>query len=123
MKNNKPRTIDEFFIEKYNKLEEENQELKRKIEKLEFLNIDIANAEQVANEKYYELVNRLKEDYRIALQKCSSLNGITYYISIDGSWIWKNTQKEKYEYYKNVFDLKEEGEEYNEQRCSENNQA
>ena len=122
MENNKPKTIDEFFIEKYQKLEEDNNRLKSNVE---FLKVLVKTQEEETESwknTYYELVERLKEDYRIEIERASTLSGETHYISINGVWIWKSSQKEKYEYYKNVFNLKEKGEE-DEQKCSENNQA
>lgn len=115
MGNNKPKTIEEFFVEKYQKLEEENKVLEERQEKLLEINNNLGDERDEWKNKYNELVERLREDYRIRLESCSSINGITYYINIDGSWIWKNAQKEKYQYYKNVFNLKEEGEKDNEQ--------
>ena len=108
MENNKPRTIDEFFIEKYNKLEEENKRLTESNETLS------------KNCYFYEeVIKNIKKDFEINV-KNYAYN--TRYIRFNGS-VWSNTEEEKYEYYKTVFNLKEEGEEENEQRCSENNQA
>ena len=108
MENNKPRTMEELFIEKYQKLEEENKDLKAKAEMYE--------------QRCDELENTLEQvgkDFGIYLSEYADGSK---YIGFSSS-IWNNTRKKEYQYYKKMFKLKEKGEEDNEQRCSENNQA
>lgn len=110
MENNKPRTIEEFFIEKYQKLEEENKVLEESQETLLEINNNLGDERDEWKNKYNELVERLKEDFNIKIKK---LYEDCYYLEFDN--IYSNAYEEKYQYYKNVFNLKEEGEEDNEQ--------
>jgi hypothetical protein len=103
MENNKPRTIDEFFIEKYQKLEEENQRLARDNETLS------------KNCHFYgEMIKNIKKDFEIKLKEYGTE---TKYITFNGS-VWSNTEEEKFDKYLSFFNLEtqiEEGENEDEQ--------
>lgn len=101
MGNNKPRTIDEFFIERYLKLEEENRDLKAKAE--------------MCKKRYDDLKNtfeELGEDFSIRIGEYDSNRN---YITFNGTIFDSKIEKAKYDKYKKLFNLKEEGEEDNEQ--------
>ena len=104
MENNKPRTIDEFFIEKYQKLEEENQDLKQELET--YKAIEKAQDENIEfwKNKYYELIKRIKEDFGFELRYASAFPDEL--IINSKVIIWENSDKEKFEYYKIIFNLK-----------------
>lgn len=121
MENKKPKTIDEFFIEKYEKLEEENKRLEENLEfnykretelikeRDEYRNKLIKERDKW-EEKYYELVERLKEDFKPEISKID--NNETYF-NFRHHFIHENNV-EKDKYYIDLFNLKEEGEEDNE---------
>lgn len=116
MGNTKPRTIDEFFIEKYQKLEEENNDLKQQLEM--YKDLEKAQDENIEfwKNKYYELVNNLKNDFGFILDPYAESECTTQCISVRTSHIWNDFgQEEKYAYYKKLFNLKEEGENEDEQ--------
>ncbi len=106
MANNKPKTIDEFFIEKYQKLEEENEKLKLKLEEKQ-RTIDEYQQEY---EETYNLIEKIKEDFNIQIKK---LYDDCYYLYF--ATRYSNSNEEIYNKYKQLFNLKEEGEENNEQ--------
>lgn len=112
MENKKPKTIDEFFIEKYNKLEEEIEVLKKEQEELLEMNYNLGEERDKWEQKYYELIGRLKEDFVPIIKKASCDDK---YFKLSEIYIWKENEEVKFEYYKNLFNLKEEGEEDNEQ--------
>lgn len=111
MENNKPRTIDEFFIEKYQKLEEENEKLKLKLEEKQ-RTIDEYQQEY---EETYNLIEEMKIDLDI---KIKNLYDDCYYL--DFANIYSNSNEKIYNKYKQLFNLKEEGENEDEE-CSEGN--
>ena len=97
---NKPRTIDEFFIEKYLKLEQENRDLKAKAEMYEKRCDELSNT-----------FEELGEDFSIRIGKYDSNRN---YITFNGTIFDSKIEKAKYDKYKKLFNLKE-GEENNEQ--------
>lgn len=104
-----PKTLEEFAINEIQDLREENESLKQELEMYKKI-------EETQNEnikfwinKYYELVNKLKEDFDIKIKK---LYDECYYFEFNH--IYSNSYEEKYKYYKNLFNLKEEGENNNE---------
>jgi len=105
------RTLDEFFIQKYEKLEEENKVLEERQEKLLEINDNLGDERDEWKNKYYELVNKLKEDLVPEIKKATTNN--QHYIDIRTYKLWED-YPETYEYYKKLFNLKEEGEEENE---------
>lgn len=115
-----PKTLVEFFIEKYEKTEQENKELKIHNDYLIEENLKLNEEILELKNEYRELIKKLKEDFDIKLRR---LDKNTTYVSVDCLYSNIYADKEKYNYYKKLFNLKEEGEEDNEQRCSENNQA
>lgn len=115
-----PKTLEEFFIEKYEKTEQENKELKIHNDYLIEENLKLNEEILELKNEYRELIKKLKEDFDIKLRR---LDKNTTYVSVDCLYSNIYADKEKYNYYKKLFNLKEEGEEDNEQRCSENNQA
>lgn len=110
------KTLEELFIKKYQDLEKENKSLEESLELSYKREAELIQERDKYKNKLIELISRLKEDYRIKIERAASiLSGeTTHYISINGNWVWKNSQKEKYEYYKETFNLKEEGEKENE---------
>ncbi|MBR6515917.1 MAG: hypothetical protein IKT40_03585 [Bacilli bacterium] len=90
------KTLEELFIKKYQDLEKEKKSLEELIQE-----------EDKYKNKFIELVNRLKEDFKIVLKKDCEGNP---FIKAEENYIWATWQEEQYNYYKNIFDLKEEGE-------------
>lgn len=111
MENKKPKTIDEFFIEKYEKLEEEIEVLKKEQEGLFEMNYNLGEERDEYKNKYNGLINKLKKDFNIQLK---DLGNDDKYIYMETLYSNIHVDKEKYEYYKEMFNLKEEGEEDNE---------
>lgn len=111
MENKKPKTIDEFFIEKYERLEEEIEVLKKEQEELLEMNYNLGEERDKWGERYYELVERLKEDFE---PKISTTKDGNVLIEFKHWTHFKEYSKLQYEFYKNLFKLKEEGEEENE---------
>lgn len=111
MENKKPKTIDEFFIEKYERLEEEIEVSKEKQEELLEMNYNLGEERDKWEEKYYELVERLKEDFE---PKISTTKKGDVLIEFKHWTHFKEYSKLQYEFYKNLFNLTEEGEEENE---------
>lgn len=112
MENKKPKTIDEFFIEKYNNLERQIEVLEERQEGLLKINNNLGEERDKWEEKYYELVERLKEDFKIVLRYSNAFEGEK--IITTDIILFEQHEKEKFEYYKNIFNLKEEGEKENE---------
>lgn len=96
----KIKTIDEFFIERYEKLEKENEELRNKNYNLECSNANLTVENNILISQYNELVSNIKKDFEIKLKDTS--------IQTKPLFIWHTD--ENFEYYKNVFNLKEENE-------------
>lgn len=111
MENKKPKTIDEFFIEKYERLEEEIEVLKKEQEGLFEMNYNLGEERDKWEEKYYELVERLKEDFK---PEISTTKKGDVLIEFKHWTHFKEHSRIQYEFYKNLFNLKEEGEEENE---------
>lgn len=104
MENKKPKTIDEFFIEKYEKLEEVNKELMLKLEEKQ----RTIDEYQQTYEETYNLIEEIKKDLHISLEE--SNDDAMPYISFTSNCIWNGFgQEEKFAYYKQAFNLKEEG--------------
>lgn len=103
-----PKTIDEFFIEKYEKLEQENQELKTHNDYLIEENLKLNEENEQYKNKFIELINRLKEDLQ---PKIATIKNGDVLIEFARWTHFKEYSKIQYEFYKNLFDLKEEGEE------------
>ena len=104
MANNKPKTIDEFFIQKYEELERENEYLTEQKKALE-----------MTVKHFEEIMHNIKKDFVVEL---INDNDGKPYIRSNNSYIWSGFQKEKFEYYKVIFSLtkdKEEGENEDEQ--------
>lgn len=93
----KPRTLEEFFVEKYQQLEEE-------IGKLASNNVALSQKCRV----YENIIEELKEDFKVQLV----ILGDSKYIRFSNT-IWTSHEEEKFNLYKNLFNLKEEGEEEN----------
>lgn len=110
MENKKPKTIDEFFIEKYNNLERQIEVLEERQEGLLKINNNLGEERDKWEEKYYELVERLKEDFE---PKISTTKKGDVLIEFKHWTHFKEYSKLQYEFYKNLFNLKEEGEEEN----------
>lgn len=106
MENNKTRTIEELFVEKYQKLEEDNKRLKTNVEFLKAFVKTQEEETELWKDTYYELVNRLKEDFNPEISKTSSNET---YFKFRHNFIHENN-KEKDKYYIDLFKLKEEGE-------------
>ena len=101
---------DEYVVEELLKLKEENESLKQQLSMYEDLEkVQDENIEYWKN-KYYELVNKLKEEWKLKIQKNSYDDMEEIYFS---SFTVYNGygKEEKYEYYKNLFNLKENNEE------------
>ena len=107
MENNKPKTIDEFFIEKYEKLETEIEELKEVLEVNYKREGELIQERDEWKSKYYEIIRRLKEDFKPEIWE---IDGGETYFRFRDSYIRKNN-KEKDKYYINLFNLTEENEE------------
>ena len=104
MENNKPRTIDDFFIERFLKLEEENRQLQLKLEEKQ-RTIDEYQQEY---EETYNLIEKIKEDFEFEL--CFSKTIPSEVVIYSANMVFESIDKEKFEYYKQVFNLKEKGE-------------
>lgn len=111
MENNKPKTIEEFFIEKYERMETENKSLESKVELLETIEKNQSKIIEFWKNKYSELVERLKEDFG---PEISEINSNETYFRFRYGFIQGNNE-EKDKYYIDIFNLKEKGEEDNEQ--------
>lgn len=110
--NGNPKTLEEFAVN-------EILDLRRKNERLEDTNtqlyeISLKQKEEVLEwkSKYNELIKKLKEDFDIKIRR---LDKNTTYVSVDCLYSNIYADKEKYNYYKEFFNLKEEGENEDEQ--------
>lgn len=106
----KQRTLEDFFVEKYKKLEEENKKLEESLELSYKREAELIQERDEYKNRFIESISRLKEDFRVKL-KANSDND--YYIYVSNNYIWALYSKETYEYYKKLFNFKE-GEEENE---------
>lgn len=100
------KTLEEFVIKEIQDLRKENQDLEECVKEGEAVISNLRTKQQHWENKYKELVENLKKDFGITL--LPSVSG-TYYISTN--WVWDNDNKERFEYYKNLFNLKEEKQE------------
>lgn len=112
MESKKSKTIDEFFIEKYERLEEEIEVLKKEQEELFEMNYNLGEERDKWEEKYYELVEKIKKDFKIVLRYSTAYEGEK--IITPDIILFEQHEKEKFDFYKELFNLKEEGEEENE---------
>ncbi len=107
MKENKPKTIDEFFIEKYQKLEKENKQLEESLEINYKREGELIQERDEWKNKYHELVDKLKEDFKPEIWE---IDGKETYFRFRDIFIRENN-KEKDKYYIELFNLTEENEE------------
>ena len=107
-----PKTLEELFVKKYERLEIENKELTRLNDYFIEENSNQKEEIKKLKAKYDELIKQLKEDFDVQFKKDS---GGKPFIKLEHNYIWPEWEEEKYNYYKNLFNLKEEGEEDNEQ--------
>ena len=109
--NEKIKTLEEFAIKEIQDLRAKNICLENQLDVYEEnFAIQEENIEFWKN-SYYKLIENIKEDFMIKLATNSDKEP---YIKCECYYIWPSFSKEKYEYYKNLFNLKEEGEEKNE---------
>lgn len=101
------KTLEELFIKKYQDLEKEKKSLEESLELSYKIEGELIQEKDKYKNKFIELVNRLKEDFKIVLKKDCEGNP---FIKAEENYIWSTWQEEQYNYYKNIFDLKEEGE-------------
>lgn len=102
-----PKTLEEFAIKEIQNLREEIQVLVGRQGKLLEINNNLCDERDEWKNKYYELVNKLKEDLKPEINVAYSGDK---YIKIDTNKLWQD-YPESYEYYKNIFNLKDECEE------------
>ena len=100
------KTLEEFAIKEIQDLRKQKEVLETRQEKLLEINNNLGDERDAYKNKYIELITRLKEDFNFEIKESSIINPI-YYIKNNGNWIWSNTDIEKYEFYKNTFNLKE----------------
>ncbi len=115
MENKTPKTLEEFAIKEIQDLRKENEELKQELsmckglEKAQDENIEFwKNKYNEIYTKYDELISKLKKDFDVKHKKL--YEGV-YFIDLKN--IFSNSNPEQYNFYKDLFNLKEEGEEEN----------
>jgi hypothetical protein len=102
------KTLEELFIKKYQDLEKEKKSLEESLELSYKIEGELIQEKNKYKNKYNELVERLKEDFEIVLKKDCEGNPV---IKVEQNYLWPEWQEEQYNYYKDIFNLKEEGEE------------
>ena len=108
------KTLEEFAINEIQNLRKENQDLKQELENYKAIGKAQEENRKFWENSYYTLIEKIKKDFKIQIEGPNKKP----YIHIENSYIWPSNTKEEYEYYKNLFNLKEEGEEENEQSNS-----
>lgn len=113
----KIKTLEEFAIKEIQDLRKENQELEQQIITDEQIIGELSKEKKQWEEKFINLVKNLINDLNPKLE--TSYDKENHYISLNTKLLWDfEDTKEEYEYYKKLFNLKEEGEEENEQSNS-----
>lgn len=102
------KTLEELFIKKYQDLEKEKKSLEESLELSYKIEGEIIQEKDKYKNKFIELINRLKKDFKIVLKE--DFEGKTF-IKAEENYIWPEWQEEEYNYYKDIFNLKKEGEE------------
>lgn len=112
----KIRTLEEFAIREIEDLRAKNICLENQLDAYEEnFAIQEENIEFWKN-SYYTLIEKIKKDFQVQLKVSLDKEKEPYIYA--QNYIWSSYSKEEYKYYKNVFNLKEEGEEENEQSNS-----
>lgn len=107
------KTLEEFAIKEIQDLRKENQELAQQIITDEQIVGELQKEKKQWEEKYINLVKNLINDLNPKIE--TSCDDENHYISLNTNQLWDfESTKEKYEYYKNLFNLKEPKEETNE---------
>lgn len=110
-----PKTLEEYFIKEFESCKKKNANLVEALRISRTLNFKQNEEIETLKFKYIELINNLKEDFGFELDPYATNECTTQCISVKNSHIWDGYGlEEKFAYYKNLFNLKEEGEEENE---------
>lgn len=109
------KTLEEFAIKEIQDLREENQYLKEELETCKVIEKNLNKNIEFLRDSYYTLIEKIKKDFKVELKVDTDRDP---YIKFENNYIWSSYLEEEYEYYKNVFNLKEKGEEENEQSNS-----
>lgn len=104
---NNAKTLEELFINEFFTLKAKNESLESNIELLEAIEKNQDKSIEFWKNKYYELVERLKEDFEPEMSKAGSDEP---YFRFRENFIRENNE-EKDKYYIDIFNLKKEGEE------------
>lgn len=104
-----PKTLEEYVIKEIESLKKMNADLAEALRISRALNFKQNEEIETLKNKYNELVNRLKKDLKPRIEVAH--NKENKYITLSNSHLWDfEDTKEIYEYYKNLFNLKEEEE-------------
>lgn len=103
-----PKTLEEFAIKEIQNLRKENEDLKQQIEDYKAREKNQEKDIIFLRNLYNKLIEKIKEDLEPEIKTCN-LNGQKY-INIRTHKLWE-VYPESYEYYKNLFNLKDECEE------------
>lgn len=111
-----PKTLEEYVIKEIESYKKMNANLVEAIRIERNLNHKRNEEIETLKFKFIELINNLKEDFGFELDPYATNECTTQCISVKNSHIWDGYGlEEKFAYYKKIFNLKEEGEEENEQ--------
>lgn len=102
------KTLEELFIKKYQDLEKEKKSLEESLEFSDKIEAELIQERDKYKNIFIELISRLKKDFQIVLK--ADCEGRPF-IKAEENYIWSEWQEEEYNYYKNIFNLKVEGEE------------
>ncbi len=106
---------DEYVVEELLKLKEENEDLKKQLSMYEDLEKCQDENIEFWKNKYYELVNKLKEKWNPKIRRDSydDMEEIEFGMLTVYNGYGK---EEEYEYFKNLLELKEDNEEEGEKK-------
>ena len=105
------KTLEELFVKKYEDLEKEKKSLEESLELSYKREAELIQERDEYKNRFIELISRLKEDFEIVLKKDCEGRPV---IKAEQNYLWPEWQQEQYNYYKNIFNLKEEGEKIDE---------
>ena len=105
---NNIKTLEELFINDFLILKTKNESLESDVELLEAIEKRQNEVIESWKNKYNELVDRLKEDLDIVIHKTKEGNEEFKSVLFFSTSVFEKWNPKDYEYYKEVFDLKEE---------------
>ena len=107
---------DEYVVEELLKLKAENEDLKQQLSMYEDLEKVQEKWIEFWRNKYYELVEKLKEKWNPQIQKLDDMDYIYFSTFTVYNGNYNGHSKEDYEYFRKLFNLKEETEEEGEKK-------